>query len=320
VTMRSTAGGSSQIEDDQSEGDKGPPRNAGSDQASAARWAAPKTDPQRPLEQAKANEAMKTHPIPDAALDDRLAFVGTSGSGKTHAACTGVERLLSKRARAVVADPLDVWYGLRLKQDGERAAFPVVIFGGAKGDLPVTEAAGGLIGETVASMAESCVVSLAGLGSKAAERRFMLAFLERLYRRATGEPFHVVFARLEGDQSSRGCGRAAGLRSRLRSGRAHRSRGGTLRGRSVCETAEHGNRCRTVAAEAPGSSCNDPLPAAGDSATTETGASAGAGHPERLGRAIRPRSAPCWPRWRGGRSWASTGRAGPWRVRSRVGG
>lgn len=68
-----------------------------------------------------------------------------------------------------------------------------MIFGGAKGDLPVTEAAGGLIGETVASMAESCVVSLAGLDSKAAERRFMLAFLERLYRRATGEPFHVVF-------------------------------------------------------------------------------------------------------------------------------
>jgi len=133
------------------------------------------------------------HPIPDAALDDRLAFVGTSGSGKTYAAGTAVERLLSKKARVVIVDPLDVWYGLRLKQDGARAGYPVVIFGGAKADLPITEQAGALIGETVASMAESCIISLGGFGTKAAERRFMLAFLERLYRRATGEPFHIVF-------------------------------------------------------------------------------------------------------------------------------
>lgn len=136
---------------------------------------------------------MTKHPIPDAALDDRLAFVGTSGSGKTYSAGTAVERLLANKARVVIVDPLDVWYGLRLKQDGARAAYPVVIFGGAKADLPLTEQAGALIGETVAAMAESCIISLGGLGTKAAERRFMLAFLERLYRRATGEPFHIIF-------------------------------------------------------------------------------------------------------------------------------
>ena len=42
-------------------------------------------------------------------------------------------------------------------------------------------------------MAESCIVSLGGFGTKVGERRFMLAFLERLYRRATGEPFHIIF-------------------------------------------------------------------------------------------------------------------------------
>jgi hypothetical protein len=134
------------------------------------------------------------YPIPDAALDDRLAFLGTSGAGKTYAAGTAVERLLGRmKARVVIVDPLDVWWGLRLKQDGSRAGFPVVIFGGAHADLPITEAAGALIGETVATMAESCVVSLGGFPTKAAERRFMLAFLERLYRKATGEPFHLVF-------------------------------------------------------------------------------------------------------------------------------
>jgi hypothetical protein len=31
-----------------------------------------------------------------------------------------------------------VWWGLRLKADGVKPAFPLVIFGGAHGDLPLT--------------------------------------------------------------------------------------------------------------------------------------------------------------------------------------
>jgi hypothetical protein len=44
------------------------------------------------------------HPIPLEALDDRLAFVGTSGSGKTYGAKGRVERLLSSAARCAVVD------------------------------------------------------------------------------------------------------------------------------------------------------------------------------------------------------------------------
>ncbi len=135
----------------------------------------------------------QAYPLPKAALDDRLAFVGTSGSGKTYAAGTAVEHLLRAGAKVVIVDPLDVWYGLRVGTDGKRPAFPVVIFGGAHGDLPLSEHAGGLIGEAVAGMAESSIVSLGGFPTKSAERRFMLAFLDKLYRRAAGEPFHIVF-------------------------------------------------------------------------------------------------------------------------------
>lgn len=138
-------------------------------------------------------ERQTSKAITDAALDDRLAFVGTSGSGKTYAAGTLVERLLAIGARVVISDPLDVWWGLRLKADGVRPAFRLVIFGGAHGDLPLSEHAGGLIGETVATTAESCIVSLGGMQTKSAERRFMLAFLETMHRRATGEPFHLIF-------------------------------------------------------------------------------------------------------------------------------
>lgn len=133
------------------------------------------------------------HPIPVAALDDRLAYVGTAGSGKTYNAGSGVELLLDRSARVVIADPLGVWWGLRLRPDGKAPSpYNVVIFGGPHGDIAINEHAGALIGETVASMAESCIVDLSQIGTKAGERRFMLAFLTALYRKTGGEPMHLV--------------------------------------------------------------------------------------------------------------------------------
>lgn len=138
------------------------------------------------------------HPIPAAALDDRLGWGGTIGSGKTYDAGGGVERLLAEGARVVIVDSLDISWGLRLTADSQTAPAgePVVIFGEANGDLPLSEHHGGLIGETAASMRESCVVSLGGLTTKASERSFMLAFVDAIYLRADAtksEPFHIVF-------------------------------------------------------------------------------------------------------------------------------
>jgi hypothetical protein len=135
-------------------------------------------------------------PIPDAALDDRLAFIGTSGSGKTYNAAGAVERLLESSARVAIVDPLGVWYGLRLNADGSPSSYKVVIFGGPHGDLPLNENAGALIGETVATMAESCIIDLSGLTTKSSERRFMLAFLDAVYRHTDArktDPYHMVF-------------------------------------------------------------------------------------------------------------------------------
>lgn len=132
--------------------------------------------------------------IPDAALDDRLAFIGTSGSGKTYGAGTAVECILGRGDRAVIIDPLGVWWGLRSLADGKTPpGFDVAIFGGAHGDLPLNEAAGAVIGEAAATMSQSCIIDLTDLGSKASERRFMLAFLEAVYRKSPGDPLHLIF-------------------------------------------------------------------------------------------------------------------------------
>lgn len=138
-------------------------------------------------------DGMTIYPIPDAALDDRLGWIGTAGSGKTYNAGSGVERLLDSGARVIIVDPLDVWWGLRLTAGGSASRFTLPIFGGEHGDLPLNEGAGKLIGETVAGMAESCIVSLGGLETKSAERRFMLAFLDAVYRNASGNPVHLIF-------------------------------------------------------------------------------------------------------------------------------
>ncbi|MGH6875924.1 MAG: hypothetical protein ACREHV_00955 [Rhizomicrobium sp.] len=136
---------------------------------------------------------MTAHPIPADALDDRLGFIGTAGSGKTYNAGSAVERLLARKARVVIIDPLGVWWGLRLQADGKSPSpYNVPIFGGPRGDLPLTEHVGKLLGETAATMAESCIIDLRELGSHRSERHFMVDFLEVIYRKAPGEPFHLI--------------------------------------------------------------------------------------------------------------------------------
>lgn len=136
-------------------------------------------------------------PIPTEALDDRLGFIGVSGSGKSYTATAAIERILDLGHRVVLVDPLDVSWGLRLMADSKTPSpYKIAIFGGNHGDLPLTEHAGALIGETVATMPESCIVSLGDLGTKASQRRFMLAFLESLYRHTDprrADPYHLVF-------------------------------------------------------------------------------------------------------------------------------
>ena len=129
--------------------------------------------------------------LPASALDDRVAIVGTSGSGKTYAAKGWVERLLDDGARVCVVDPLGVWWGLRAGADGVTPGYPVVVFGGRHADVALDEAMGAALGRLIGTHPLACVVDLSELGSSAARRRFMAAFAEALYE-ANTEPLHLV--------------------------------------------------------------------------------------------------------------------------------
>jgi DNA helicase HerA-like ATPase len=124
--------------------------------------------------------------LPADALDDRIAIVGTAGSGKTYAAKGFVERLLDSGARVAIVDSLGVWWGLRASADGSEAGYPVVVFGGKHADVPITAEMGAALGWMIASEALACVVDLSELGSNAARRRFMAAFFRSALRDERG--------------------------------------------------------------------------------------------------------------------------------------
>ena len=137
--------------------------------------------------------------LPASALDERVAIVGTSGSGKTYAAKGWVERLLDVGARVCVVDPLGVWWGLRAcanpqgsaEAKSARAGYPVVVFGGRHADIALDESMGMALGHLIGTGQLACVVDLSELGSSAARRRFMAAFAEAVYE-ANTEPLHLV--------------------------------------------------------------------------------------------------------------------------------
>lgn len=67
-----------------------------------------------------------------------LALFGIRGSGKTNTAGAFVEELLEHGYPTVIIDPTDAWWGLRVGADGDpKKGYPVVIFGGSHGDIPL---------------------------------------------------------------------------------------------------------------------------------------------------------------------------------------
>ena len=108
--------------------------------------------------------------LPVSALDERVAIMGTSGSGKTYAAKGLVERLMAGGGRVCIVDPLGVWWGLQAAPDGAPSGFPVVVFGGPHADVPLDHTMGAALGHLVGTHTLACVVDVSDLGSSVVRR------------------------------------------------------------------------------------------------------------------------------------------------------
>lgn len=102
------------------------------------------------------------------------AVIGQSGCGKTCAVAVIEEELLRVGQPFSVLDTVGVHLGLRAFPDGRPSNFPVVVFGGKRGDLPINEAEIGF-GERLAEIVStSKIPTVIDLSRTAHEVRFRI--------------------------------------------------------------------------------------------------------------------------------------------------
>lgn len=132
----------------------------------------------------------EAYPLPAAVLDGDIAILGRKGGGKTVTGKGLVEQLLDAKARVLILDVLGVWAGLRTSADGKKPGYPVAIFGGEHGDLPLDPGGAVLLARVLATENLPAVIDLSDL-SKAEQNRFVGAFLKEL-RRVNREALTLV--------------------------------------------------------------------------------------------------------------------------------
>jgi uncharacterized protein len=112
--------------------------------------------------------------LPLDCVTQTFAILAKRGVGKTHTASVMAEEMLQAGQPIVAIDPVGAMWGLRSK-------FPVVVFGGEHGDLPLEESAGETVARAIVQGRFPAVVDLS-LFTKGQRMRFMVGFAENFYR------------------------------------------------------------------------------------------------------------------------------------------
>jgi hypothetical protein len=128
--------------------------------------------------------------LPAEIFEQHMAITGKVGSGKSYTARGFVERLLTVNKRVCVIDPTGAWHGLRSSSDGKKPGFPVVVFGGDHGDVPITAASAAPLAKMIAEQNMPCVIDVSGL-LIGEQRQFMAEFAEKIFQ-INRKPLHLV--------------------------------------------------------------------------------------------------------------------------------
>lgn len=129
--------------------------------------------------------------IPEAALQQHIAVLGKTGSGKTFAAKAAiVEPLLEQRRRVSVVDPTGAWWGLRSSRDGKGPGFQILVLGGDHGDLPLPANGGVAVARLITEQGVNLVADTSKL-TVGESARWFIDFGGELYR-SNRTPVHLV--------------------------------------------------------------------------------------------------------------------------------
>lgn len=130
---------------------------------------------------------MTQHGIPESALDNHVAILGKTGSGKTNLAKVIAEDLLEQDRRVCVIDPTGAWWGLRLMADGKTpSGHSCVIFGGQHGDLALSGSNGEAIAKVVSTTSTPAIIDVRTL-ARTDQARFFTDFADALISSNRGE-------------------------------------------------------------------------------------------------------------------------------------
>lgn len=89
--------------------------------------------------------------LPIEAVTQTFALLARRGAGKTHTASVIAEEMLDAGFPIVVLDPVGVWFGLR-------SLYPVAIFGGERGDMPLQATGGRLVAEFLLTKTQQRII------------------------------------------------------------------------------------------------------------------------------------------------------------------
>ena len=127
--------------------------------------------------------------LPNEAVTETFAILAKRRAGKSNAAVVMAEEMYDNGLPWVAIDPKGDWWGIRAAGDGKAPGLAVLVFGGLHGDVPLEPTGGRLVADLVIDQRLTCVLDVSEM-SKADQRRFLIDFADRLYRRNT-EPLHV---------------------------------------------------------------------------------------------------------------------------------
>lgn len=128
--------------------------------------------------------------LPEAALDQHIAILGKTGSGKTWTAKLIVEHVLRRKRQVCILDPTGAWFGLRLAADGRGKGLDVVLLGGEHADIPLAERSGAAVARLVTEQGASVVLDTSGL-TVGEYTRWFIDFAGTLYT-TLRNPLHLV--------------------------------------------------------------------------------------------------------------------------------
>ncbi len=132
--------------------------------------------------------------LPLSVVTEKLAFLAQSGAGKSYAAMRVAELMLGVGAQVVALDPVGIWWSLRASADGDGPGFPIVVFGGDHGDLPLDPDAGAFTAGVIVERGIPVVLDVSEF-TTAETKRFVGAFADHFFqlKKRARSPVHLFF-------------------------------------------------------------------------------------------------------------------------------